>query len=45
LPQPGTAERIGAQLFNSWVLPFELVGLLLLAALVGAIALSKSWDE
>jgi NADH-quinone oxidoreductase subunit J len=45
MPQAGTTERIGAQLFNSWVLPFELVGLLLLAALVGAIALSKSWDE
>ena len=45
LPQAGTAERVGEQLFRSWVLPFELVGVLLLAALVGAIALSRSGDE
>ena len=45
LPEPGTAERIGEQVFRTWVLPFELVGLLLLAALVGAIVLSKSGDE
>src|SRR5512142_3105725 len=38
LPATGTAERLGDQLFRSWVLPFELVGVLLLAALVGAIA-------
>ncbi|MBT8224671.1 MAG: NADH-quinone oxidoreductase subunit J [Dactylosporangium sp.] len=45
LPAAGTAERIGEHLFRSWVLPFELVGLLLLAALIGAIALSRSGDE
>jgi len=45
LPEAGNAERLGEQVFRSWVLPFELVGVLLLAALVGAIALSKSEDE
>lgn len=45
LPLAGTADRLGEQLFQSWVLPFELAGLLLLAALIGAIVLSKSRDE
>jgi NADH:ubiquinone oxidoreductase subunit 6 (subunit J) len=38
---PGTAERLGEQIFTSWVLPFEVVGVLLLAALVGAIVVSR----
>src|SRR4051812_9492785 len=41
LPEPGTAERLGAALFRTWVLPFELVSVLLLAALVGAIVVSR----
>jgi NADH-quinone oxidoreductase subunit J len=41
-PQTGTAERLGGELFTSWVLPFEVVGVLLLAALVGAIVVSRS---
>src|SRR4051794_18622180 len=41
LPEPGTAERLGGDLFHTWVLPFELVSVLLLAALVGAIVLSR----
>ncbi len=45
LPTPGTAERIGAALFRSWVLPFEVVGVLLLAALIGAIVLSRPEDN
>ena len=40
-PEPGTAERLGAALFRTWVLPFELVSVLLLAALVGAIVVSR----
>jgi NADH-quinone oxidoreductase subunit J len=40
LPAPGTAERLGAELFGRWVLPFEVLSVLLLAALVGAIAIS-----
>lgn len=37
----GTAERMGEQIFSAWVLPFEVVGVLLLAALVGAIVVSR----
>jgi NADH-quinone oxidoreductase subunit J len=42
LPEPGTAERLGGEIFRSWVLPFEVLSVLLLAALVGAIVLSRS---
>ncbi|NUS72041.1 MAG: NADH-quinone oxidoreductase subunit J [Corynebacteriales bacterium] len=38
----GTAERVGDALFRDWVLGFELLSLLLLAALVGAIVLSRA---
>ncbi|WP_305786083.1 NADH-quinone oxidoreductase subunit J family protein [Symbioplanes lichenis] len=41
LPEPGTAERMGAEIFGSWVLPFEVLSILLLSALVGAIILSR----
>jgi len=41
----GTAAEIGAALFRSWVLPFEVLSVLLLAALVGAIVLSRREDE
>jgi NADH-quinone oxidoreductase subunit J/NAD(P)H-quinone oxidoreductase subunit 6 len=41
LPEPGTAERIGEDVFRSWVLPFEVLSVLLLAALVGAIVVSR----
>ncbi len=40
-PEPGTAERIGAEVFRSWVLPFEVLSVLLLAALVGAVVVSR----
>jgi NADH-quinone oxidoreductase subunit J len=40
----GGAEAIGAAIFSSWVLPFEVLSVLLLAALVAAIALSKRED-
>jgi NADH:ubiquinone oxidoreductase subunit 6 (subunit J) len=40
-PPTGTAERVGAQIFGAWVLPFEVLSILLLAALVGAIVLSR----
>ncbi|WP_035869512.1 NADH-quinone oxidoreductase subunit J family protein [Cryptosporangium arvum] len=36
----GTAEQVGAEIFRQWVLPFELLSVLLLAALVGAIVVS-----
>ncbi|GGK12969.1 NADH dehydrogenase [Pilimelia terevasa] len=38
---PGTPEALGAAVFRSWVLPFEVVSVLLLAALVGAIVVSR----
>jgi NADH-quinone oxidoreductase subunit J len=37
----GSAETTGRTVFSMWVLPFEVLSVLLLAALVGAIALSK----
>ncbi len=40
LPAPGTAERIGTEIFRAWVFPFEVLSVLLLAALIGAITIS-----
>nr|WP_202888637.1 NADH-quinone oxidoreductase subunit J [Kribbella solani] len=37
----GSAEAVGTQVFKTWVLPFEVLSVLLLAALIGAIALSQ----
>jgi NADH-quinone oxidoreductase subunit J len=37
----GSAETTGTTLFTMWVLPFEVLSVLLLAALVGAIVLSR----
>jgi NADH-quinone oxidoreductase subunit J len=37
----GSAETTGTTVFTMWVLPFEVLSVLLLAALVGAIALSR----
>ncbi|MFH8881407.1 NADH-quinone oxidoreductase subunit J [Streptomyces californicus] len=43
-PARGTTEVTGAFLFRNWVLPFEALSVLLLAALVGAIVLSRKRD-
>lgn len=40
-PARGSTEVTGAFLFRNWVLPFEALSVLLLAALVGAIVLSR----
>jgi NADH-quinone oxidoreductase subunit J len=40
----GSARTLGTRLFDSWVLPFEILSVLLLAALVGAIVLSRHQD-
>jgi NADH-quinone oxidoreductase subunit J len=40
-PIAGSTRQAGAAVFRSWVLPFEVLSLLLLAALVGAIVLSR----
>jgi NADH-quinone oxidoreductase subunit J len=37
----GSAEAVGTAIFKTWVLPFEVLSVLLLAALIGAIALSQ----
>lgn len=41
LVAPGSAEAMGGEIFGGWVLPFEVISVLLLAALVGAIVLSR----
>ncbi|MFF8813927.1 NADH-quinone oxidoreductase subunit J family protein [Streptomyces pactum] len=40
----GSTEVTGVSLFRHWVLPFEALSVLLLAALVGAIVLSRRQD-
>ncbi len=37
----GRSSSLGSSLFGSWVLPFEVLSIVLLAALVGAIVLSR----
>jgi NADH:ubiquinone oxidoreductase subunit 6 (subunit J) len=37
----GTARAVGEKLFTSYLYPFEIVAILLLAAMVGAIYLAK----
>ena len=43
--EPGTAKRLGTEIFSSWVLPFELLSVLLLAALIGAILVSAKQKQ
>ena len=38
----GSTSALGASLFRTWVLPFEALSVLLLAALIGAIVLSRT---
>jgi NADH-quinone oxidoreductase subunit J/NAD(P)H-quinone oxidoreductase subunit 6 len=40
-PSVGSAELIGTEVFRHWVLPFEVVSVLLLAALIGAVVTSS----
>ncbi len=44
-PVGGTAGALGESLFRDYVLPFEAVSFLLLAALIGAIVLSRRDDR
>ena len=37
----GTIHDVGLTLFSEWVLPFELVSILLLVALIGSVTLVK----
>ena len=41
----GTVESIGTAIFNDWVLAFEVLSLVLLAALIGAIVISRAGSE
>jgi NADH:ubiquinone oxidoreductase subunit 6 (subunit J) len=41
----GTTATIGQELVNKYALPFELVSVLLLAALIGAVVLARRDDE
>ena len=38
--RPGGTDELARQIFSTWVWPFELLSLLLLAALVGAFAVA-----
>ena len=38
---PDSVKAIGRPLFTDWILPFEVTSVLLLAAIVGAVALTK----
>ena len=40
-PAVGSAQLLGTQVFRNWVLPFEVVSVLLLAALIGAVVSSR----
>ena len=40
-PSHGTVESIGALLFTTYLLPFELISFLILAAIIGAVTLAK----
>ena len=43
-PVQGTASSVGTSIFSDFVLPFEAISFLLLAALIGAIVLSRKDD-
>jgi NADH-quinone oxidoreductase subunit J len=41
----GSAENVGRAVFGGWLLPFELLSVLLLAALIAALAVSRSRSD
>jgi NADH-quinone oxidoreductase subunit J len=43
-PSHATTEQVGASIFRSYILPFEAISFLLLAALIGAVVLARK-DE
>jgi NADH-quinone oxidoreductase subunit J len=43
-PFHATTERVGASMFRDYILPFEAISFLLLAALIGAVVLARK-DE
>ncbi|GAA5178006.1 NADH-quinone oxidoreductase subunit J [Rugosimonospora acidiphila] len=40
-PAVGSAQLLGGEVFRHWVLPFEVLSVLLLAALIGAVVVSR----
>jgi NADH:ubiquinone oxidoreductase subunit 6 (subunit J) len=44
-PGRGSAENVGVAVFGGWLLPFELLSVLLLAALIAALAISRPTGE
>jgi len=40
-PEFGTIEEVGSVLYTKYLLPFEMVSLLLLAAIIGAVVLTR----
>ena len=44
-PAQGTASVVGGSIFSRFVLPFEAISFLLLAALIGAIVLSRRDEQ
>lgn len=41
----GDIKSLGLELFNHWLLPFELISILLLVALVGAVIFGRKEEE
>ena len=41
----GTIETLGMELFSHWLLPFELISILLLVALVGAVVFGRKEED
>ncbi|PHS58499.1 MAG: NADH-quinone oxidoreductase subunit J [Sulfurimonas sp.] len=41
----GSIKDVGLTLFSKWVLPFELVSILLLVALIGSVSLAKREEK
>ncbi|MCD6192514.1 MAG: NADH-quinone oxidoreductase subunit J [Candidatus Aminicenantes bacterium] len=43
--QPGTPENLGELLFSTFIYPFEITSVLIVAALVGAVVLGKKRNQ
>ncbi len=41
----GSIKDIGMELFTEWVLPFEMISILLLISLIGVVVLAKREKE
>ncbi|MDX1810257.1 MAG: NADH-quinone oxidoreductase subunit J [Sulfurospirillaceae bacterium] len=41
----GTIDRLGTELFKGWLVPFEIISILLLVALIGSIVLARKEER